>query len=104
MINKLAQRRVYIVSVASHSSHESFYLEEGCVQYARDFYFSDDLYQIASPDDGYGDLTAVYGRDGKKLHGFVYHDQIGIPREMTDKDGSTLKAWQFLQYPLLLLN
>jgi hypothetical protein len=74
------------------------------VQYARDFCFSDDLYQIASPDDGYGDLTAVYERDGKKLRGFVYRDQIGIPREMTDKDGSTLKAWQFLQYPLLLLN
>ena len=31
---------------------------------ARDFYFSDDLYQIASPDDGYGDFTAVYRRDG----------------------------------------
>ena len=27
MINKLAQRRVYIVSVASHSTHEAFNLE-----------------------------------------------------------------------------
>ena len=27
-------------------------------------------------------------------------DQIGIPREMTDKDGSTLKAWQFCK-PLI---
>lgn len=40
------------------------------MQYARDFCFSDDLYQIASPDDGYGDFTAVYGRDGKKTARF----------------------------------
>ena len=59
---------------------------------------------FAEVDFGYGDLTAVYGYDGKKLCGFVYRDQIDIPREMTDKDGSTLKAWQFLQYPLLPLN
>jgi len=31
MINKLAESRVYIVSVTSHSSHEAFNLEEGCV-------------------------------------------------------------------------
>ena len=47
-----------------------------CSTHARGFRFSDDLYQIASPeggarllfaevDFGYGDLTAVYGRDGK---------------------------------------
>ena len=59
---------------------------------------------FAEVDFGYGDLTAIYGHDGKKLRGFVYRDQIDIPREMTDKDGSTLKAWQFLQYPLLPLN
>ena len=49
-----------------------------CSTHARGFRFSDDLYQIASPeggarllfaevDFGYGDLTAVYGRDGKVL-------------------------------------
>ena len=93
---------------------------------------------FAEVDFGYGDLTAVYGRDGKKLRGFAYRnhimvehnqpdglvsryeydrydtdgkvlkssnnlgresrqqthyfhcDQIGIPREMTDKDGNLL--------------
>lgn len=40
------------------------------MRYARDFYFSYDLYQIAFPDDGYGDLTAVYGLDGKKTARF----------------------------------
>ena len=40
---------------------------------------------------------------GQQTH-YFHHDQIDIPREMTDKDGSTLKAWQFLQYPLLPLN
>lgn len=46
--------------------YETFSPDVGCVRYARDFYFSDDLYQIASPDDGYGDFIAVYGLDGKK--------------------------------------
>ncbi|MTG95575.1 hypothetical protein GL282_07170 [Veillonella dispar] len=44
-------------------------------------------------------------RRGSRQQTHYFHcDQIGIPREMTDKDGSTLKAWQFLQYPLLPLN
>ena len=48
------------------------------LQYARDFCFSDDLYQIASADDGYGDFTAVYARDGKKLRGFAYRNHIMV--------------------------
>ena len=51
---------------ANCSLYETFSPDVVCVRYARDFYFSNDLYQIASPDDGYGDLTAVYGLDGKK--------------------------------------
>ena len=51
---------------ANCSLYETFSSDVGCVRYARDFYFSYDLYQIASPDDGYSDFTAVYGRDGKK--------------------------------------
>ena len=43
-------------------------------------------------------------RESRQQTHYFHRDQIGIPREMTDKDGSTLKAWQFLQYPLLLLN
>ena len=56
---------------------------------SRDNLFSDDLYQIASPeggarllfaevDFGYGDLTAVYGRDGKKLRSFAYRNHIMV--------------------------
>ena len=58
--------------------YETFSSDVGCVRYARDFYFSYDLYQIASPDDGYGDFTAVYGRDGKKLHGFAYRNHVMV--------------------------
>ncbi|MBF1763281.1 MAG: RHS domain-containing protein [Veillonella sp.] len=43
-------------------------------------------------------------RESRQQTHYFHHDQIGIPREMTDKDGSTLKAWQFSQYPLLPLN
>ena len=28
--------------------------------------------------DGYGNLTAVYGRDGKKLRGFAYRNHIMV--------------------------
>ena len=28
--------------------------------------------------DDYGDFTAVYGRDGKKLHGFAYRNHIMV--------------------------
>ena len=28
--------------------------------------------------DGYGDLTAVYGRDGKKLRGFAYRNHLMV--------------------------
>ena len=56
---------------------------------------SDDLYQIASPDGGarllfaevdfgYGDLTAVYGRDGKKLRGFAYRNHIMVEHSQPD--------------------
>ena len=61
----------------------------------RDNLFSDDLYQIASPegdarllfaevDFGYGDLTAVYGRDGKKLRGFAYRNHIMVEHNQPD--------------------
>ena len=43
-------------------------------------------------------------RESRQQTHYFHRNQIGIPREMTDKDGSTLKAWQFLQYPLLPLN
>ena len=72
-----------------------------CGTYASSFCFSDDLYQIASPNGGarllftevdsgcgiyklvaqldrYGDLTAIYGRDGKKLRGFAYRNHIMV--------------------------
>ena len=56
---------------------------------------SDDLYQIASldggarlpfaeVDSGYGDLTAVYGRDGKKLRGFTYRNHIMVEHSQPD--------------------
>ena len=63
---------------ANCSLYETFSPDVECVRCARDFYFSDDLYQIASPDDGYGDFTAVYGRDGKKLHGFAYRNPVMV--------------------------
>jgi YD repeat-containing protein len=28
--------------------------------------------------DDYGDFTAVYGRDGKKLHGFSYRNHVMV--------------------------
>ena len=63
--------------------------------HARGFRFSDDLYQIASPeggarllfaevDFGYGDLTAVYGRDGKKLRSFAYRNHIMVEHSQPD--------------------
>ena len=62
---------------------------------SRDNLFSDDLYQIASPeggarllfaevDFGYGDLTAVYGRDGKKLPSFAYRNHIMVEHSQPD--------------------
>ena len=62
---------------------------------SRDNLFSDDLYQIASPDGGarllfaevdfgYGDLTAVYGRDGKKLRGFAYRNHMMVEHNQPD--------------------
>ena len=56
---------------------------------------SDDLYQIASldggarlpfaeVDSGYGDLTAVYRRDGKKLRGFAYRNHIMVEHNRPD--------------------
>ena len=34
--------------------------------------------------DGYGDLTAVYGRDGKKLRGFAYRNYIMVEHNQPD--------------------
>ena len=62
---------------------------------SRDNLFSDDLYQIASPeggarllfaevDFGYGDLTAVYGRDGKKLRDSAYRNYIMVEHNQPD--------------------
>ena len=34
--------------------------------------------------DGYGDLTAVYGRDGKKLRGFAYRNHIMVEHNQPD--------------------
>ena len=34
--------------------------------------------------DGYGDLTAVYGRDGKKLRGFAYRNHIMVEHSQSD--------------------
>ena len=81
--------------VASRSSHKTFSPAVRYVQYARSFCFSDDLYQIASTeggarllfaevDFGYGDLTAVYGRDGKKLRGFAYRNHIMVEHSQPD--------------------
>ena len=68
-----------------------------CSTHARGFCFSDDLYQIASTeggarllfaevDFGYGDLTAVYGRDGKKLRGFAYRIDVDGQRSDSERD------------------
>ncbi|KPN70579.1 DUF6531 domain-containing protein, partial [Neisseria sp. 83E34] len=64
--------------------------------------------------DGYGDLTAVYGRDGKRLRGFAYRNHIMVEHnrpdglvsryeyDRYDMDGKVLKshtnlgeAWTF---------
>ena len=34
--------------------------------------------------DGYGDLTAVYGRNGKKLRGFAYRNHIMVEHSQPD--------------------
>ena len=34
--------------------------------------------------DGYGDLPAVYGRDGKKLRGFAYRNYIMVEHNQPD--------------------
>ena len=34
--------------------------------------------------DGYGDLTAIYGRDGKKLRGFAYRNHIMVEHSQPD--------------------
>ena len=34
--------------------------------------------------NGYGDLTAVYGRDGKKLRGFAYRNHIMVEHSQPD--------------------
>ncbi|MDO1511044.1 RHS repeat protein, partial [Neisseria sp. MVDL18-041461] len=34
--------------------------------------------------DGYGDLTAVYDRDGKRLRGFAYRNHIMIEHNQPD--------------------
>ena len=34
--------------------------------------------------DGYGDLTAVYGRDGKKLRGFAYRNHMMVEHSQPD--------------------
>ena len=73
----------------------SLFNQESIGLLSRDNLFSDDLYQIASPDGGarllfaevdfgYGDLTAVYGRDGKKLRGFAYRNHIMVEHNQPD--------------------
>ena len=125
------------MGLASSSPHKTFIPDVGYVRNVRmRFMFFRRPLPNCYDYDGYGDLTAVYGRDGKKLRGFdyrkdhtvvtdalgrtevygfdencelVYHsdserdplgrerrqqthyfhcDQIGITREMTDKDGN----------------
>ena len=68
--------------------------------YTLGFCFSDDIYQIASVTfngkelvrydyDGYGDWTAIYGRDGKKLRGFAYRNHINkeVSGSLEEKTG-----------------
>lgn len=52
-------------------------------------------------NDSYEPLAQVRTRtnedsENRQETHYFHRNQIGIPREMTDKDGSTLKAWQFL--------
>ena len=74
-----------------------------------DFKASRSPYETSNPDVKCARYAQVHnhineeGERRQQTH-YFHCDQIGIPREMTDKDGSTLKNWQFLQYPLLLLN
>ena len=35
-------------------------------------------------DYDYDDLTAIYGRDGKKLRGFAYHNHIMVEHSQPD--------------------
>ena len=90
---------------ASHSPHETYNLEAVCVRYVRGFYFSDGLEEeiefvwdgrytyLYTDQDSYEPLAQVRnhtnaeGESKQETH-YFYCDQIGIPREMTDKDGN----------------
>ena len=77
-----------------------------------ELFFHPNIYSLSrgrGQNDRYEPLAQVRTRtnedsENRQETHYFHRDQIGIPREMTDKDGSTLKAWQFLQYPLLPLN
>ena len=55
-----------------------------CGTYARGFCFSEDLLSNLHDYGGYGDLTAVYGCDDKKLRGFAYRNHIMVEHSQPD--------------------
>ena len=63
---------------ANCSLYETFSPDVGCVRYARDFYFSDDLYQITSPMMATAILLPFTDETAKKLHGFAYRNHIMV--------------------------
>ena len=60
------------------SLYETFSPDVGCVWYARDFYFSDDLYQITSPMMATAILPQFTYGTVKKLHGFAYRNHVMV--------------------------
>ena len=52
---------------ANCSLYETFSPDVGCVRYARDFYFSDDLYQIAINITDPAGYTTSYGYNARWL-------------------------------------
>lgn len=52
--------------------------------HVRGFCFSEDLLSNLHDYGGYGDLTAVYGCDDKKLRGFAYRNHIMVEHSQPD--------------------
>ena len=56
---------------------------QGCVRYTRSFCFSDDIYQIASPE---GNVIAITAPDGSSTQ-IGYHETLNLPVAVNDPAG-----------------
>ena len=73
------------MGLASSSPHKTFIPDVGYVRNVRmRFMFFRRPLPNCYDYDGYGDLTAVYGRDGKKLRGFAYRNHIMVEHNQPD--------------------